>query len=96
MVLAGGTVVTLVTKAKKCIRKVSRKLLGQQWSVTLTNQSCLVMRMITMMMMTIIKMMMMILDNKAAAGDNLSVHYTGRLDGPEGKIFDTSRWESLR
>ena len=36
------------------------------------------------------------LDNKAAAGDNLSVHYTGRLDGPEGKIFDTSRWESLR
>ena len=54
------------------------------------------MTMITMMMMTIIKMMMMMLDNKAAAGDNLSVHYTGRLDGPEGKIFDTSRWESLR
>ena len=25
MVLAGGTVVTLVTKAKKCIRKVSRR-----------------------------------------------------------------------
>ena len=39
MVLAGGTVVTLVTKAKKCIRKVSRRLLDQQWSVTLTNQA---------------------------------------------------------
>jgi len=51
VVVAGGTVVTLVTKAKKCIRK-------------------------------------------AAAGDNLSVHYTGRLDGPEGKIFDTSRKET--
>jgi len=51
VVLAGGTVVTLVTKAKKCIRK-------------------------------------------AALGDNLSVHYTGRLDGPEGKIFDTSKKET--
>jgi len=51
VVVAGGTVVTLVTKAKKCIRK-------------------------------------------AAPGDNLSVHYTGRLDGPEGKIFDTSRKET--
>ena len=36
-------------------------------------------------------MMMIMLDNQAAPGDNLSVHYTGRLDGPEGKIFDTSR-----
>merc|ERR1719400_1023929 len=53
VVVAGGTVVTLVTKAKKCIRK-------------------------------------------AAPGDNLSVHYTGRLDGPEGKIFDTSRKETGR
>ena len=31
------------------------------------------------------------LDVQAAFGDNLSVHYTGRLGGPEGKIFDTSR-----
>ena len=31
------------------------------------------------------------LDYQAALGDNLSVHYTGRLDGPEGKIFDTSK-----
>merc|ERR1712223_2053567 len=51
VVVAGGTIVTLVTKAKKCIRK-------------------------------------------AAPGDNLSVHYTGRLDGPEGKVFDTSRKET--
>ena len=43
-----------------------------------------------MITMTMI-MMMMMLDNKAAPGDNLAVHYTGRLDGPEGKIFDTSR-----
>ena len=42
MVLAGGTVVTLVTKAKKCIRKVSRRLLDQQWSVTLTNPATFV------------------------------------------------------
>ena len=49
------------------------------------------MKMITMMMMTIIKMTTTMLDNQAAPGDNLSVHYTGRLDGPEGKIFDTSR-----
>ena len=28
---------------------------------------------------------------QASAGDNLSVHYTGRLGGPEGKVFDTSR-----
>ena len=49
------------------------------------------MTMITMMMMTIIKVMMIMLENQAAPGDNLSVHYTGRLDGPEGKIFDTSR-----
>merc|ERR1712037_1004727 len=48
VVLAGGTVVTLVNKANKCIRK-------------------------------------------AMAGDNLSVHYTGRLGGPGGKVFDTSR-----
>ena len=34
MVVAGGTIVTLATKAKKCIRKVSSGLLGQQWSVT--------------------------------------------------------------
>merc|ERR1719400_2646339 len=53
VVVAGGTIVTLVTKAKNCIRK-------------------------------------------AAPGDNLSVHYTGRLDGPEGKIFDTSRKETGR
>ena len=50
------------------------------------------MKMITMTMI----MMMMMYDTQAAAGDNLAVHYTGRLDGPEGKIFDTSRWESLR
>ena len=42
MVVAGGTVVTLVTKAKKCIRKVGRRLLDQQWSVTLTNQAIFV------------------------------------------------------
>ena len=30
-------------------------------------------------------------DEQARAGDNLSVHYTGRLGGPGGKVFDTSR-----
>ena len=54
------------------------------------------MKMITMMMMTTIKMTTTMLDYQAALGDNLSVHYTGRLDGPEGKIFDTSRWVSSR
>ena len=49
------------------------------------------MKIITMMMMTIIKLRTTMLDKQAAPGDNLSVHYTGRLDGPEGKIFDTSR-----
>jgi len=48
VVVAGGTVVTLVNAATKCIRK-------------------------------------------ASPGDNLSVHYTGRLGGPGGKVFDTSR-----
>ena len=59
----------------------------------LDNQAMLL-KTITMMMiimMMLIKMMMIMLDNQAAPGDNLSVHYTGRLDGPEGKIFDTSR-----
>ena len=54
------------------------------------------MNMIRMVMMKNIKMLMIMLNNQAAPGDNLSVHYTGRLDGPEGKIFDTSRWESSR
>ena len=54
------------------------------------------MKIITMMMMTIIKLRTTMLDNQAAPGDNLSVHYTGRLDGPEGKVFDTSRWEMSR
>ena len=64
MVLAGGTIVTLVNKANKCIRKVSNHKDDDD-------------------------------DHDAAeqatAGDNLSVHYTGRLGGPGGKVFDTSR-----
>ena len=30
-------------------------------------------------------------DRRAKAGDNLRVHYVGRLDDEEGKIFDSSR-----
>ena len=64
MVVAGGTVVTLVNAATKCIRKVSRNQKdGDHDSHT----------------------------EQASPGDNLSVHYTGRLGGSGGKVFDTSR-----
>ena len=65
MVLAGGTVVTLVNAATKCIRKVGRNEEEDDDHDGLSEQ--------------------------ASAGDNLSVHYTGRLGGPGGKVFDTSR-----
>ena len=65
MVLAGGTVVTLVNAATKCIRKVRMNEEDEDADDSPTEQ--------------------------ASAGDNLSVHYTGRLGGPGGKVFDTSR-----
>ena len=48
VLVQGGTEVTMLKAAKKCIRR-------------------------------------------AAPGDVLSVHYTGRFSGPEGAVFDTSR-----